>query len=461
MKKVTLFLIWILSTSILIPSCKDDDIKGEKSGKLSRMNIADAKMLYITSHESVSKLFGIKKSSILISMYETNDEIYEIEYFDENSEPIEDKAPHYIYDAGDFLIFFFKKVDGWLVEEEVCFVRKIDGKVFEVPNDYIPSLSGYNKLIFNSNINKRSVYSNRISDLDFLNICYDKDNNFYYTAISCQDDGTCPHTLYCVPSISNAAINFKQVSAESETVWGFCVDNTGNAIYGRAGGEWMRYVSNDGIISEPIPVIIRAQNSDYPLEVYLFVWAGTDGIMSLKEERGEQFPDGSFTSHQTPKYYLMKMENGKFINKREIMLDFKNSLPSSYNVFYVDKKIFYSHYNVLVEISNENSYREIPCSVKANTVINDKLYNFNIESFSLTHINTDNGATTLIFNLDKSVLSDYHIAYIMDVTESSVTFGAYRLSDRMYFVAKINLDNSVTMLQDNSGEVSAITFLNH
>ena len=464
MKKVNLYFIWIISMSILTTSCKDDALKDEKSGKVSHMNIANAKTLYITSHESISKLYGIKKSSMLRSMSETDGEIYEIEYFDEDSKPIEGKSPHYIYDAGDFLILFFKRSEGWLVEEEVCFVRKIDGVVFEIADDYIPSISGYNGLIFNSNVNKRSIYSNVVGDLDFINICYDKNDNFYYTAILCQNDGTCPHTLYRVPSISNAAINFKQISAESETVWGFCVDDAGNAIYGRAGGEWMRYVSNSGVISEPIPVIIRAKNSDYPLENYLFVWTGTDGIMSLKVERGEQFSDGSFTSHQTPKYYLMKMEDGQFIKKREVMLDFSNSSPSSYNVFYINRRVLYSHYNgsttTLVDISNESSYCEIPCSVKANAVINDKLYNFNAESFSLTHIDVDNGATTLIYDLDKSLLSDFHIACIIDVTESGITFSAYRLSDNTYIVARINSDNIVTILQDNSGKVSAITSLN-
>ena len=116
--------------------------------------------------------------------------------------------------------------------------------------------------------------------------------------------------------------------------------------------------------------------------------------------------------------------------------------------------------STLVDISSENLYCEIPCSVKANAVINDKLYNYNAESFSLTHIDGDNGATTLIFDLDKSLLSDFHIACIIDITESSITFSAYRLSDNTYIVAKINSDNIVAILQDNSGKVSAITSLN-
>jgi hypothetical protein len=52
----------------------------------------------------------------------------------------------------------------------------------------------------------------------------------------------------------------------------------------------------------------------------------------------------------------------------------------------------------------------------------------------------------------------------MDVTESSVTFTAYRLSllgqNQKPVVVKIGLDNVVTVLQDNSGEISNIVLLN-
>lgn len=60
---------------------------------------------------------------------------------------------------------------------------------------------------------------------------------------------------------------------------------------------------------------------------------------------------------------------------------------------------------------------------------------------------------TLVYALDKSALSDYYVSYIMEVTENSVTFSAYRLSlagqNQKPVVAKIGLDNVVTIRQDN------------
>ena len=446
-------------------SCKDDEggTNGGKVGKLTHMNIVDAKLLFITSSTSSSKLYGIKNSS-LKSTSEMNDEIYAIEYLDNNGKPIEEKAPHYIYDTEDFLIIFFKESYGWVVEEEVYFVRKTDGTVYQIPNEYIPSLSGYNELIFNSNLNKRRFrYTNIVNDLDFLDICFDRNKNFYYTAIHCLNSGVCPHILYQVSSVSNSGINFKQISAENETVWGFCIDDAGNSVYGRAGGEWMQYISTDGNIGEPIPVITRT-NWDAPISAYKFVWNGTDGIMALLTVWGEYDSEGWYTSYSKNRHYLMKMENGQFVKKREIALDFGNNYPSSRNVFYVHGKVIYSHSHgsaiTLVNISNENSYHEMPCSVEANIVINGELYNFDKNTFSLTHIDTNNGSTTQIFSLNKSAFSDYLVTCIMDVTESGIMFGAYRLSDKMNVVAKIGSDNVFTILQSNSGEVSVITPMN-
>ncbi|MDR2146307.1 MAG: hypothetical protein LBE91_07610 [Tannerella sp.] len=464
MKKANLFLIWIFSISVIATSCREDIVKdsgGEKTGKLARMNIADAKLLFITSGESGVKLYGVKNSSLLKSTSEMSDEIYEIEYLDENGKPVEDKIPRSIYDAGDFLIVFFREVDGWVVAEEAYFVRKADGAVYEVPNEYIPSSDGYNELIFNSNVNRQGF--KYPGNGDFLNISFDGNDNFYYTAIRCLSSGECPHILYRVSSISNSGIDFRQVSAENETVWGFCMDDAGNSIYCRAGGEWLRYVSADGNMGEPIPVITRT-GWDAPVSVYRFVWNGTDGIMALLAVWGEYDSEGWYNAYPENRHYLMKLKNGQFEKTREISLDFSRNFPSSYNVFYVQGKVIYSHYSgsstILVDISGENSYREIPCPVGANIVINGKLYNFDENTFSLTHINIDNGTATPVFALNKSVLNDYVISCIMDVTESSITFGAYRLSDKMNVVAKIGLDNVPVILQSNSGEVSLVAPLN-
>lgn len=443
-------------------SCNKED----KKGKFSRMNIVDAKTLYIASANSVSKMYGIKNSSLKSTS--DGDEVYEINYLDENDNPIEDKTPSYIYDAGDFLIVIFEQhkqyYSGWVTKREAYLVKKSNGLVYEIPDEYFPSINGNNELFFNKNTNiRRFRYSNVINDFDFLNFCYDKDKNIYYTITRCSGMGGCPQILYKVSPISSATINFQQVSDNNDNVWGYCIDNHGNLIYG-SGYEQMRYGSTNGSFSEPIPTIFRYFN-DAPLEIYRFVWVGTDGIMSLKEETAEQLPDGGIlVSSEYPKYFLMKIENGKFVRKREIMLDFSNGYPSSYNVFYVQGKVIYSHYNkntaTLVDISNENSYQEIPCSVEANIVINGELYHFDRNTFSLTHINIDSGTTTPIFALDKSVLNGYIIACIMDVTENGILLGAYRLSDNMRVVVQIGLNNVVNILQENSGEVQVILPLN-
>jgi hypothetical protein len=290
----------------------------------------------------------------------------------------------------------------------------------------------------------------------------------YYTAIRCLSDGSCPHILYQVSSITSASINFKQISDVNDRVRGWCMDDAGNMIY--SFNIWtedrrMRFRSVDGSFSEPIPVV-----SDAFVEVYRFVWKGTDGFMALLQCRGEYDSDGGYTGFPNPRHYLMKMENGKFVKKRELSLEFGygGNYPSSANVFYVKEKVIYNHYwggtTTLVDISNENSYREIPCSAVANIVINDELYNFDKNNFSLTHINISNGVATSIFALDKSALSDYHIAYIIEVTENSVTFSAYRFSlvgqNQKPVVAKIGLGNIVTILQDNSGEISDVVTRN-
>jgi len=468
MNKVNQFLLWILSITMVMWSCDNKiDDKG-KAGTLKRMDIAEAKLLFIASLDSGKRLYGIKKSSMLRSESDSNDEIYEINYLDENVEQVEEFTPSYLLDAGDYLIAVLKRVDGWFVEEKAYFVKKSDGSVYELQNEYIPSYSGYDELIFNYNFNKRSVMYND----NYINIVNDKNNNLYYTAIRCLSDGSCPDILYQVSSITSASINFKQISEVNDRVHGWCMDDAGNMIY--SFNIWtedrrMRYRSVDGSFSEPIPVI-KKTNWDAPDEVYRFVWKGSDGFMALLQCWGEYNSDGGYTDFPNPRHYLMKMENGQFVKKRELLLEFGygGNYPSSANVFYVKGQVIFNHYwggtATLVDISNENSYREINCSVVANIVINDELYNFDKNNLSLTHINISNGSATPVFVLDKSALSDYHISNIMDVTENSVTFSAYRFSligqNQKPVVAKIGLDNVVTILQDNSGDISDVIIRN-
>lgn len=348
--------------------------------------------------------------------------------------------------------------------DEVYLVRKIDGKAFEISEEYFPIVDGNNTMIFNSSINKRlnrfNYYDN---DWDYLNILFDGNNNLYYTASKCISSGECPQVLHRLSITPQGGIDLKPISAENETVWGFCIDSEGNTLYGRAGGEWMRYVRADGKIGEPIPTIIKT-NSDAPVSRCDFVWNGTEGMMALYTFMGESDENGFSVFYQEDKHFLMKLNNGQFEKAKEIFLPFTNNLPSSSNVFNVGGKVIYSHFHggkaTLVDISNVNSYQEIACALEANLVMDDQLYHFDKDNLSLTQINIENGATTPVFDLDESALKGYVIRYIMNITETDILFGAHQISDNTNVIAKINVDNELTILQSNSGEVSVISTLN-
>ena len=117
-------------------------------------------------------------------------------------------------------------------------------------------------------------------------------------------------------------------------------------------------------------------------------------------------------------------------------------------------------YPYLIDISNESLYKEIPTTVYPNMVINDQLCYFDEEDFSCTLVDIDTGETSLLYSLNKSILGNYDIDKIMSVTESGITFSAVQLSDGKYIVAKIGLDNSVTIQQTIEGNVSVLMPLN-
>ncbi|MDD4800997.1 MAG: hypothetical protein PHD28_08225 [Proteiniphilum sp.] len=113
----------------------------------------------------------------------------------------------------------------------------------------------------------------------------------------------------------------------------------------------------------------------------------------------------------------------------------------------------------IVDLSNEESYRETPCSVQANMVINNLLYHFDKNSFALKRVNIEDGTTTHVFKLDRARLEGYTVAHILDVSITGILLGAYRLSDKHYLLARMNTDNEITILQDMPGEVSLFTSL--
>ena len=389
----------------------DDDVK---IGTFTRMNIEDAKTLFIASSNSGSKIYGVKKTS-LKSTSETDEEIYEIDFLDENGEQTEKKNPNHIFDAGDFVIVMFDYGESY-------FVNKTSGLIYAIPYEYNPTCWEYG--LFFQNIFLNSGYK----------LYVDKNNNVYYNS---------GEYLCQVSSITSAAIQFKQVSAVNDKVYGsFCVDDDGQILY-QTSVQKMRYrKSDDSFINME--------------QDFTFIWKGTDGLMYA-----------IIWEHYD--LYLIKIKNGEIIKLKNVTHSNGDDYSYNYyfkfeNVFYIQGKIIgipdYNYDNYLVDISSESLYKEIPCLVKPNMVLNNQLCYFDDKTFSCKIINIDNGEASLLYDLNESKLSNYDIDKIMSVTESGVIFSALQLSDGKYIVAKINLDNSVTIQQSIEGKVTVVMPLN-
>ena len=425
MKRIS--LLFVLCASLMfIASCdkgKDED----KSGKFNRMNIEEAKTLFITSSDTGSKIYGVKKSSSK-STADIDGEIYEISYLDENGNQIEKNFnPTDILDAGDFVIV---KFDG----HESYFINKTNGLIYAIPEDYFPTAAIHRPdAFFFSTTGK---------------IQLDKNKNIYY--INEGASASLMWGLYKVSSIASSAIQFNQVSAVNDKIYGFCVDDLGQILYSHNNGQLFRIRKSDGSFAN----IDRNTLDEY----MLCVWKGTDGLM---------YGIMRYTVDYDPNnFYLMKIQEGQIIKIRDVYQEFEyfpQYISTVDNiVFYVQGKIFLNipQGTGFINISSGSLYKEIPCSVKPNMVLNDQLCYFDDKTFSCTLINIDTGETSLLFDLDESRLSNYDIDKIMSVTNSGVTFSAVQLSDGKYIVARIGLDNSVTIQQTIEGKVSVVLPLN-
>jgi hypothetical protein len=51
------------------------------------------------------------------------------------------------------------------------------------------------------------------------------------------------------------------------------------------------------------------------------------------------------------------------------------------------------------------------------------------------------------------------VAHILDVSETGILFGAYRMSDKHYLLVRMETDNVITILKDIPGGVSLFTSL--
>ena len=191
---------------MMLLSCQDDIGENNKTGKISRVNIDGAKLLFIASQNSTSTLYGVKSASYFRSTSGGEDQVFEVEYYDKEGKTIKGKIPIHVKDAGDYIVALFKK-SGGASTEEVYLVRKRDGRVFEVPEKYNPNPSGNSELFFNRSVNALSTRFNYMpSDWDYNDILFDENNNFYFTALNCLESGTCHHVLHRATPTSNGEL---------------------------------------------------------------------------------------------------------------------------------------------------------------------------------------------------------------------------------------------------------------
>lgn len=426
-------MLFALSASVMvIPSCNNKEVDNNgtgKNGTFTRMNIENVKTLFIASSGSGSKMYGFKNSSLKST---TDEEIYEIGYFDENGEPVEKNNPDFVYDVGDFVYVFFAGLDG----SEAYFVQKSDGLAYSVPLEYCPPMRSNNY-----------EQTNRLFR-SFGMIQLDKNKNIYFPA-------QMNAILYRVSSVVASEIQFTEVSAANDHPTGFCVDDEGQVIYAyrpdNAGLESVRCRKPDGSF-------VNMVTDDYDTGRIICFWKGTDGrLYGIMQTPADAESDVCFVKIQEGQ--IAKIRN---VN-HDILVYSGNDNFSVKNVFRVQGRIiycvaaqpdFYPYPWHLIDISDESSYKETLCQIRPNMVINNQLCYFDDKTFSCTLINIDNGETSLLYDLDESKLNNYNIDKIISVTESGVVFSA--LSDGKYIVAKIGLDNSVTVQQTIEGKVSVI-----
>lgn len=162
MRKCIYLLAGILFFCLVATSCEDDIIDGSKADEKSRigkMNIEDADLLYISKQESDRKLYGVSDISSLRSSSNNKSGVYEIEIYNPKGKLIKNKTPHYIKDAGEYIIAFFKNNPASLYNDEVYFIAKKMAKLTLSPRNssqyLVITMSEYLTRIFTT----RGLYS--------------------------------------------------------------------------------------------------------------------------------------------------------------------------------------------------------------------------------------------------------------------------------------------------------------
>jgi hypothetical protein len=436
MKKIFLSFVILMVlglTSITLNSCSSNDSNSNESNSnsnLSSITIQNTNKLFISSSNTGNKLYGVKSGSsskISGKSSSTAEEIFEIKYLNSAGEEIQKTNPAYIYNLKDFIVLGFGA--NYLINsgfEETYLIKKSDGKVFEIPKNYMPHVVG----------NKYSYLDQYLNTKD--KIQEDNNNNIYYTSYPNQK-------ILKVSLNTPSSLQFEEISAVNDDVRGFCVNGKGDIHYGYYDSNTQnykyRYRKSEG----------NFVNATFPQGQYSNrIWIGTDGqIYGAKMNTA----DDSFFG---------KIQDGSFVEIKKSKMNINDWKFG--DVFNVKGKIIYTYYeynpNKFFNLSNENDFSEIPCSAKANYVLNDDLYNFEKTTFILTLINISNGSTFVVYDLDETKLANYDIDKIINVDKNGVTFSAVDLNNGQYVVAKISTNNVVEIQKTITGLITTVTPIN-
>ncbi|MDR1761457.1 MAG: hypothetical protein LBR55_03305, partial [Bacteroidales bacterium] len=353
MKKLSIAASILLAVSTVFTSCKKNEIEGSE---LSSISIQNAKALFISSSSTAgSKLYGIQSPALKSG---DEDEIFEIKYYNSAGEEITKSNPSEVYNLKDFVVLMFGYGETYLV-------NKSSGKVFAFPQEYTPA------------------FQDRPPFLDAKKFQEDENNNLYFISQNVQNNNsgwTKPgdFKLFKLSLNSPSSLQFQQISAVSDDPFGFCADKAGNIYYCAYTNNMMaevnRYRAPDGSF------VTQTWNPGDPF--ILKIWTGTDGqiyaIRGLSNDNGEL------------KTTLAKIQDGIYVPIKEVGI--KSPVPQG--VFRVQGKIIYVLDGVLYNIANADDYSETPCAMMPTHAVNNELYNFDKNTFRLTKIDTQTGATS-------------------------------------------------------------------
>lgn len=409
MKKSAIIVSIVLAVNVLLSACNKTNPDSEM---LASINIQNANTLFISSSNNGSaKLYGMQSSQLKSG---EENEVFEIKYFNAAGEEITKSNPSDVYNLKNFVVLMFHLDYSFY---ETYLVRKTDGKTFLLPTDYMP------------------IPADGVCPpfLDAQAFQEDGCNNLYYLRqkISAFDRDVCKVSLN-----SPSSLQIQTISAVNDYVSLFYADKEGNILYTRNAGEPMRYRKADGNF------VLQNKNTGDPTT--MLIWTGTDGQMY------------AIQSSNMSNFYLSKIQDGVFERIKNVSI----AQPVVQQTFCVQGKLIYAQNGVLYNLANSDDYSEMPCAIMPTHVHNNELYNFDKNTFKLTHIDALTGATKLVFDLDESKLGNYDIDNIIHISTTGITFSATDLRNGNYVLAKISHDNAVEVKNTITGTIASIVSLN-